>query len=146
MDWGRICVFPRDKARRGRDCGGEMPGDEATVGVADGLREGVAEGGLCAEIHLAEEELAEEVGGDGGCFFTALFVGGDGVVGAPVEEAHGEGAEVVVWGEEGRGLWGEGGGRGGGLGESSCIGFVGDDGFETLEGEGFAAAVGGCSG
>ena len=118
-----------------------MPGYEPAMAVPDRLREGVAERGLCAEVHFAEEELAEEVGGDCGGFFALLFEGGYGVVGAPVEEADGEGAEMVMWGEEGRGLGGEGGGRCGGFGECGGVGFVGDDGIEGLEGGSFATSV-----
>ncbi len=93
-----------DEAGGGGDGGGQVPGDEAAVAVADCLGEGVAKRGLGAEVHFAEEELAEEVGGHGGGFFAFALVGGHGVVGAPVEEADGEGAEVVVGGEEGGGL------------------------------------------
>lgn len=37
---------------------GEMPRDEADVGVVVGLGEGVADGGLGGEVHVSEEELA----------------------------------------------------------------------------------------
>ena len=79
---------------RGVDGGGEVPGDEAAVAVVVGLGEGVPEDGLRAEIHVAEEELADEVGGDGGLF--AFWVFREDVLDAPVEEADGEGAEVVM--------------------------------------------------
>ncbi len=118
-----------DEAGGGGDGGGQVPGDEAAVGVADGLGEGVAQRGLGAKVHFAEEELAEEVGGHGGGFFAFALVGFHGVMGAPVEKADGEGAEVVVRGEDGGGLGGEGGGGGGGLGEGRGVGFVGDDGI-----------------
>ena len=36
-----------------------MPGDEAAVAVSVGLRELVSEHGLRAEVHIAEEELAD---------------------------------------------------------------------------------------
>lgn len=121
-----------------------MPRDEATMAVPHGLREGIAQRGLCTEIHLTEEELAEEVSGDGGCFFAfVLLVGEHGVVGAPIEEADGEGAEVVVWGKEGCRLRVNGRGCCGGLGEGGGVGFVGNYIFERFECEGFAATVGG---
>ena len=85
------------EVRGGIDAGGEVPGDEADVGVVVGLGEGVADGGLGGEVHVAEEELADEVCGDCGGFFC---VGGffDDGLDAVVEEADGEGAEVVVRG------------------------------------------------
>lgn len=135
-----------DEVGGGGDGGGEVPGDEADVGVADGLGERVAECGLGSEIHVTEEELPNEVSGDCGGGFAFARVGGHGVVGAPVEEADGEGAEVVVGGEEGGGLGGEGGGGGGGFGEGRGVGFVGDYGVERGEGVGFAAAVRGGGG
>lgn len=73
-----------------------MPRHEAAVGVADGLGKGVAERGLGAEVHVTEEELAEEVGWDCAGLFALFAVGFHGVGRAPIEEAHGEGAEVVV--------------------------------------------------
>ena len=127
---GGDCVLACDEAVGGGGGGGEVPGDESAVRVADCLREGVAQCGLGAEIHISEEQLAEEVGGDGGGLFAFAAVGFHGVVGAPVEEADGEGAEVVVGGEEGCGLWGEGRRCRSWLGECCCVAFVGDYGVE----------------
>jgi hypothetical protein len=62
-----------------------VPGDEATVGVVVCLAERPAEGGLGGEVHVAEEELADEGfgwGGGGFLFFLALF---DYVLDAVVE-------------------------------------------------------------
>ena len=123
-----------------------MPGHEAAAGVADGLGEGVAERGLSAEVHVAEEELAEEVGRDGAGLFALFAVGFHGVACAPVEEAHGEGAEVVVGREDGCCGWGECCRGCGGLREGCGVAFVGDYAVEGREGEGFAAAMGGCGG
>lgn len=120
-----------------------MPGYETTVRVSDGLSKGIAERGLCAEIHVAEEELAEEIGRDCAGLFTFAPVRFHGVVCAPVEEADGEGAEMVVGGEEGCGLGGEGGWGGGGFGECCGVGFIGNDLVKSCKGEGFAAAMGG---
>ena len=66
-----------------------MPGDEAAVAVPYRLRKGVPQRGLRPEIHLAEEQLAEEIGWHRGGFFAFLLVGLHGVVRAPVEQAHG---------------------------------------------------------
>lgn len=75
--------------------GGEVPGDEAGGGVVVGLGEAVAQGGLGGEVHVAEEELADEVGGDScGFGFVGRFL--DDGLEAPVEEADRKGAEVVV--------------------------------------------------
>lgn len=96
-----------------------MPGDEAAVAVSHCLREGITERGLSTEIHIAEQELAEKVCGDSAGLFALLLVGDHGVVGAPVEEAYREAAEVVMGREKGRGLrrkgcWGGGRFRKGG--------------------------------
>lgn len=40
----------RGEVGGGGCCGGEVPGDEAAVGVVDGVSEGVGEGGLGAEV------------------------------------------------------------------------------------------------
>lgn len=42
------------EAGAGGDGAGEVPGDEAAGGVVVHLRKGVAEGGLGAEVHVAE--------------------------------------------------------------------------------------------
>lgn len=123
-----------------------MPGHEAAVGVADGLGKGVAQCGLGAEIHVAEEELADEVGWDRAGLFALFAVGFHRVGRAPVEEPHREGAEVVVGREDGCCGWGEccrGCGR---FGEGRSVAFVGDYAVEGREGESFAAAVGSCGG
>lgn len=75
------------------------------------------------------------------------FVGGflDDGLDAPVEEADGEGSEMVVGREEGGGLWGEGCGCRFWFGEGGGVVFVCDEGFECSQGVGFAAAVG-CGG
>ena len=56
------------------DSGGEVPGDEARSGVVVGLGKGVAEGGLGGEVHVAKEELADEIGGDLGGFAFIFFL------------------------------------------------------------------------
>ena len=123
-----------------------MPGYEAAVGVADGLGEGVAECGLGAEVHVAEEKLAEEVGWDRAGLFALFAVGFHGVARAPVEEAHGEGAEVVVGREDGCCGWRECRRGCGGFGEGCGVAFVGDYAVQGREGESLAAAVGCCGG
>lgn len=125
--------------------GGEVPGDEAGGGVVVRLGEAVAQGGLGGEVHVAEEELADEVGGDARGFgFVGRFL--DDGLDAPVEEADREGAEVVVRREEGRGLRGEGCGCRFGFGEGGGVMFVCNEGVKSSEGVGFAAAMGGRSG
>ncbi len=71
-----------------------MPGDKTTVAVVVRLGEGMTEDGLGAEVHVAEKELADEVGGDGGLFAFRVF--GKDVHDAPIEQADGQRAEVVV--------------------------------------------------
>ena len=132
--------------RRGGGGRGEVPGHEAAVGVADRLGKGVAECGLGAEVHVAEEELAEEVGRDRAGLFALFAVGFHRVGRAPVEESHGEGAEVVVGRKDGRCGWGECGWGCGRFGEGCGVALVGDYAVECREGEGFAAAVEGCCG
>lgn len=119
-----------------------MPRDETDMGVIVGLSEGVAEGGLGGKIHVSEKKLADEVRGDCGGF-SGICGFLDDFLDAVVEETDREGAEVVVWREEGGCLWGEGGGCGGGLGEGGSVVFVCNDGVEGGEGEGFPATVGG---
>lgn len=77
-----------------------------------------------------------------------VFVGGflNDFLDAPVEEADGERAEMVVRGEEGGGLWGEGCGCSFGFGEGGGVVFVCDESVESSKGVGFAAAVGGGGG
>lgn len=133
-------VLTRDEVGGWVDLRGEMPGDEADVGIVVCLGEGVAERGLSGEVHVSEEELADEVRGHRGGLFGVGGFSDDGED-AVVEEADGEGAEVVVRREQGCGLGGEGGGCGGGFGECGSVVFVGDDGVESGEGDGFAAAV-----
>ena len=70
-----------------------MPGYESAMGVAGGLSEGVAESCLSSEIHISEEKLTDQVGGNGALFAFVLF---EYVLYAPVEEPYAEGAEVVV--------------------------------------------------
>lgn len=66
-----------------------MPRDEAHVGVVVSLGEGVAEGGLGAEIHVSEEKLANEICGDcRSAFLVCWFV--DDFLDAVVEETDGE--------------------------------------------------------
>lgn len=133
-------VVTRDAVGGRVDFGGEVPGDEADVGVGVRLRERVADGGLGSKVHVPEEELADQIRGDRGGF---LGVGGllDGGEDAVVKKADGEGAEVVVRGKKGRGLRGDCGRCGGGLGEGSGIILVCDDGVESGEGAGFPATV-----
>lgn len=52
------CVFACDETGLGVDFGGEVPWYEAAVGVIVGLAEVVTQGGLGAEVHVSEEELA----------------------------------------------------------------------------------------
>lgn len=133
-------VVACDEAVGRVDLGGEMPGDEANVGVVVGLGEGPAEGGLCGEVHVSEEELADQVCGDCGGF---LGVGGfvNDFLDAVVEKADGEGTEVMVRGEQGSCLRGESGRCRGGFGKSGGVVFVGYDGVECGESDGFAAPV-----
>lgn len=63
-----------------------------------------------------------------------------------VEEADGEGAEMVVWGEEGGCLGGEGCGCRGGFGKGGGIELIGDDSVQSRQGTGFTASVGSCGG
>lgn len=130
VEQGGDCILACDEAVGGGDGGGKMPRHESAARVPDCLREGVAQRGLGAEIHISEEQLAEEVGGDGGGLFAFAAVGFHGVVRAPVEEADGEGAEVVVGGEESCGLWRKGRGCGRWFGKCCCVAFVGDYGVE----------------
>ena len=72
-----------------------------------------------AEVHVSEEELADQVGGDCGLLgFGVVF---EDVLDAPVEEADAERAEVVVGGKEGRRLRGVCCGSGIWLCKGSCV-------------------------
>lgn len=125
--------------------GGKVPGDEAGGGVVVRLGEAVAQGGLGGEVHVAEEELADEVGGDSRRFgFVGRFF--DDGLDAPVEEADREGAEMVVRREERGGLRGEGCGCRFRFREGGGVMFVCNEGVKSSEGVGFAAAMGGGSG
>lgn len=76
----------------------QMPGDESAMAVSVRLGEGIAEGDLSSEIHVSEEKLANQVGR-----YRALlaFVLLEHVLYAPVEKPYAEGAEMVVWREQG---------------------------------------------
>lgn len=82
-------VFTCDESIRGIDLGGQVPGDEAHVGIVVRLGEGVAKGGLGAEIHVSEEKLANEVCWDcRGASLIGRFV--DDFLDAMVQETDGE--------------------------------------------------------
>lgn len=74
-----------------------MPGDEADVRISGGLGKRVAKRCLCGEVHVSEEQLADEVGRDGAGFTLGVRV--YDVLSAPVKLSHGKGAEMVVRGE-----------------------------------------------
>lgn len=81
-------VCTSDEAGGGGDDRREMPGDEADVGIPGGLGKGVAEGCLCSEIHVSEEQLADEVRWDGAGFTLRVRV--HDVLSAPVKLSHGK--------------------------------------------------------
>ncbi len=122
-----------------------MPWDEVCGRVVVCLGKGVSESGLGGEIHVAEEELADEVCGDGRGF-TSILCFGDNFLDAPVEKADGKGTKMVVWGEKGGGLWRECSRRSFRLGEGCGVMFVCDEGIQSGEGVGFASAMGGGGG
>lgn len=75
-----------------------MPGDKPALWVIAGLREGVPEGGLGAEIHIAEQELTYEIGWYGAWlgFFVGIYDGKS----AMIEKSDRERAKVQMRGEE----------------------------------------------
>lgn len=79
-------VCTGDKACGGGDDRRKMPGDEADVGITGGLGKGVAEGCLRSEIHVSEEQLADEIRWDGAGFTLRVCV--HDVLSAPVKLPH----------------------------------------------------------
>lgn len=132
-------VVARGEARVRVALGGEVPGDEAAVGVGGRLGKGRAEGGLGGEVHVAEEDLADEaLRGRGG----ARAEGVDDLLDAVVEEADGEGAKVEEGGEQRRGRRVELRGAGLWLLEGRNVRLVLDELVEALKSERLAAADG----
>ena len=116
-----------------------MPRYESTVAVPMCLGIGVAEWGLGTEIHITEEELANQVCWWSG--FVGFGIGLEDVHYAPIEEADTEGTEVVVGREESSGLRREGCGSSLRLGEGCCVCCVRDYFIEGAECDVLATAV-----
>lgn len=113
-----------DELSGGGDAAGEVPGDEAGGFVVVCLREGVPQRGLRAKVHVAEQQLARQAGRRGCVRPLLLLRQIDGVLGGPVNGTYGEGAKVVVRGQEGGAPGVEGGWSGFGLGEGGGVGCV----------------------
>lgn len=120
---------------------GEVPGDEAAAGIIHRLAEGMAKRGLGAEIHVAEEQLSDEVCGDGRRlrFFVSVNDGAGAVVKLPA----GERAEVEVRREKGGRLRGEGRWRGARFGEGSRVFLIGDNSIQLSECHGLSTSMSG---
>ena len=119
--------------------GREMPGHKFAMAVAVGLSERKAKWRLSTEVHVSEQELADQICGDGGLLCFGEFV--KDLHSAPVEEANAEGAEVVMRRKEGCGLRTECCGSRVRLREGGSVSGVGDDLVEYFQSDSLSAAM-----